>query len=279
MIVTNSEDSSAWHTARAVAYAKDGEAFVYLHLFGMAKAVRGVVKALKKSKGRYYAPNAAIKKIKFFSGKTLAPAPKPLSKGKMEALVVDSKLSSSHLRYIVGRDMEECYRTFHKWMHDIQILPAPVDSESEQTLFDLLLEWEAIEPLESEGVIAYKLDASLEYGGETMQDAIREVLVRNGLLGIDRLRKRLKTAPAISDVNPDYAQVFVDFVGKETTYRVVGYEPDQDLAMTMAVSEDGQGWEEYKLSDLFNNNDLGINEPAGLVFIDGWGKEIKEEAA
>lgn len=251
--------------------------YVYAELLGDQKSVRKISKALAKGTARH-GEDRLIESgtLTGCIGESGEAHYEPLEKEQGFAVYASTKVVSDRFSVVFGADKEEMMGSWAKWLADVQFLPIPEDANLETELFERLLDMELIKPLPVTGdIVAYELKPGLSEGSLAMQNAVIDILVEKGMLGIDRLRNKLSSnAPRMDEVDPDAAKVYVQFKDFADTYNVVAYEKESDMVLAYVWGISGESWEEHKLSELFNTERIGIVEVDDLL-IDINGKQME----
>ena len=193
-----------------------------------------------------------------------------LSRGQGFAIIYDENaLRGKNANILIGRDTNEIHSLFKKWLAESQPLPYPrgfkedLGKEAEAYLFDVLIEEGMITQLSTDfeqTVQAFEINSELLDAGEAMQKAILRVVKDSNLLEIDRLRKILKTAPAIGESDTEAAKVYGSLLNTSTKriYHIIEYDKYSDMTFCL-VDDNGEiFWEEHKFEEIFNDEQIAV---------------------
>ncbi len=199
------------------------------------------------------------------------------TKNHATSIIYAKDLFQRNSKIFIGRDDNEIYGFFKKWLKESQTLPYPQGykedllMEAEQYIFNLMVEQKLLVELNSSGDIkGYELkNEDLANGGEQMQDIILECVKSSGLLEVDRLRKKLKTAPLLGD-SKEEPDVYVVFKSAQQKFYAVEYDPDTDNVFCLIVDGDERLWEEHNFGELFEDEDISLDKSlrAEDIYID-----------
>lgn len=208
------------------------------------------------------------------------------NKNHSSSVIYQRDLFSRDSNIFIGRDDEEIYMFFKKWLKESQTLPYPQGykdvllMEAERYILDLMIEKELLIELESFGEIkAYALkNEELSNGSEEMQEVILECVNNSGLLEVDRLRKKLRLAPALGE-SSDEPDVFV--VLKSTGKKYYAVEYDNDTDSVFCLVDDGKEilYKEYNFGELFSDDEMSIDKSiiSEDIYIDIDGKVQRKD--
>lgn len=194
----------------------------------------------------------------------------PLTRGQGFAVVYDEDATrGKNANIIIGRNTNEISALFKKWLAESQPLPylrgfnEDLGKEAEEYLFEILMEENYITKLSTDfedTIQAYQISNTLLDAGEDMQNAILRVVKDSNLLEVDRIRKILKTAPAIGESDTESAKVFASLQDTDSKriYHIIEYDKYSDNAFCL-VDDNGEIlWEEHKFEGLFNNEVIAV---------------------
>ncbi len=270
---THAKDSAHYKvTARNIICSTDGK-FVYGEFIGehskTAKDLRKIIDEIKDKNGISVVMDGGESIVRNREA-TYKSKIESLTRGQGYAVVYDeSALRGKNSNIIIGRNTNEISALFKKWLSESQPLPYPrgfnedLGKEAEQYLFETLISSGLITQLSTDfeqTIQAFEISTELLNAGEEMQKAILKVVKDSNLLEIDRLRKILKTAPAIGESDTEAAKVYGSLLNTSTKriYHIIEYDKYSD--MTFCLVNDGGEilWEEHGFEEIFNDEQIAV---------------------
>lgn len=266
-LITTNSNGKLSTSVIATKFVLNSQEIEYLEFFGNSKAVEHVCKDLRKANGRFTLADERVINFKKLSVKT-----QTISRGVVAAIAYNPDIFSKTPLSFLGRNKDEVYASFKRWLHFVQPLPFPrgykeeINIEAQRWIMDAMIAQSLLVPLKTHGgMMGYSLATNVVPQDERMQKIILDCVKASGLLEIDRCIHHLKkSAPKIGESNVDLTKVFYTIENKRTnqSYYVIEYDQETKEVFCL-VKENTSGkiiWEQVLFEKLFSDGDTYINK-------------------